>query len=97
MYIKTGQGVKIEPKYSYRPVVSFRTQTGKTIKFSPSISMHPAPYQVGEQVPVLYLPDQPQQAQINQFAYLWFYVLMLIFFGFFALGMGAFGVVMLVI
>lgn len=86
--VKTAQGVKTEKKYLLRPVVRFQTQSGHTIQFSPSIAIRPAPYQVGERVSVLYLTNNPQQAQINRFVYLWFYVIILIFFGFFMLGMG---------
>ena len=86
--VKTADGVKLKKKYLHRPVVRFKTQSGQTIKFSPSLALRPPPYQVGDPVKVLYHPDQPQQAQINRFVYLWFNVIMLLFFGFFMLGMG---------
>ncbi len=88
LLVKTEQGTKIEKKYLHRPVVRFKTQSGRTVKFSPSIAMRPAPYEVGERVTVLYPADNPQQTQINRFAYLWFYVIMLVLFGFLTLGMG---------
>jgi hypothetical protein len=86
--VKTEHGVKLEKKYLYRPLVRFRTQDGRTIKFTPSIAMRPAPYQVGDRISVLYEPDRPKQAQINRFVYLWFYPIMFITFGFFTMGMG---------
>jgi hypothetical protein len=86
--VKTEQGMKLEKKYLYRPLVRFRTQDGRTIKFSPSIAMRPAPYQVGDHISVLYEPDRPKQAQINRFVYLWFFPIMFIIFGFFTMGMG---------
>jgi hypothetical protein len=86
--VKTEGGVKLEQKYLYRPLVRFRTQDGQTIKFSPSIAMRPAPYQVGDRIKVIYEPDRPKQAQINRFVYLWFFPIMFITFGFFTLGMG---------
>lgn len=85
-------GVKIKPKYLYRPVISFKTESGRTVKFAASVSSRPKPFQIGDQVEVIYEPDQPKKAQINRFVYLWFNVLMLLFFGFFALGMGLVGV-----
>jgi hypothetical protein len=85
---KTEGGVKLEKKYLYRPLVRFRTQDGRTIKFSPSIATRPAPYQVGDRVSILYEPDRPNQAQINRFVYLWFFPMMFIAFGVFTLGMG---------
>jgi hypothetical protein len=86
--VKTEGGVKLEKKYLYRPLVRFRTQDGRTIKFSPSIATRPAPYQVGDRVSILYEPDRPNQAQINRFVYLWFFPMMFIAFGVFTLGMG---------
>ncbi len=86
--VKTEQGIKLEQKYLYRPLIRFRTKDGRTIRFTPSIAMRPAPYQVGDRVSILYEPEHPKQAQINRFLYLWFYTLMLIFFGFFTMGMG---------
>lgn len=85
-------GVKIKRKYLYRPVISFKTESGRTVKFAASVSSSPKPFQIGDQVEVIYEPDQPQKAQINRFVYLWFNVLMLLFFGFFTLAMGLFGV-----
>jgi hypothetical protein len=91
---RTEQGLKFEKKYLYRPVIRFETQTGRKIDFIASVASRPAPYQVGECVDVLYNPDDPQQAQINSFLYLWFYVLLLVFFGLFTAGMGVFGLLM---
>jgi len=91
---QTAEGVNVEPKYHYRMVISFKTQAGRTVKFMPRISMRLAPYQIGDRVPVLYLPGQPGHAQVDRFIYLWFSVLMLLFFGFFSLGMGALIVVL---
>ena len=88
IYEKTEQGVKLEKKYLYRPRVRFRTQDGRTIKFTPSIAMRPSPYQVGDRISILYEPDRPHQAQVNRFVYLWFYSIMFIIFGFFTMGMG---------
>ena len=91
---RTEQGVKLEKKYLYRPVVRFKTHAGRMVDFTASLASRPAPYEIGECVEVLYDPDDPQQAQINAFRYLWFTVFMLIFFGLFALGMGLLGLVM---
>lgn len=85
-------GVKIKPKYLYRPVISFKTESGRTVKFAASVSSRPKPFQIGDQVEVIYEPEQPQKAQINRFVYVWFNVLMLLFFGFFTLAMGLLGV-----
>lgn len=94
LWEKSTDGVKIKPKYLYQPVVRFKTETGRSMKFMVSIASRPKPYQVGEQVKVIYDPDNPQKAQINRFLYLWFNVLMLLFFGVFTLAMGLLGVMM---
>jgi hypothetical protein len=94
LYKRTAEGIKIEKKYLYRPVIRFKTEDGRTIKFSPPMATRPARCQVGDKVAVLYDPDKPQQAQINAFTYLWFYVLMLLFFGLFFLAIGLLGLVL---
>jgi hypothetical protein len=86
--VKTLDGVKLEQKQMYRPIIQFRTQRGRKVKFRASVSMRPSPYQVGDRVSVLYLPDDPKGAQIDRFVYLWFYVIMLVLFGCLTIGMG---------
>jgi hypothetical protein len=87
-------GVKIEKKYRYRPEIRFETPSGETVEFISGIAMRPAPYELGERVEVIYDPQNPHQAQINRFVNLWFYTLMLLFFGLFTLGMGLLGVIL---
>ncbi|XHX80627.1 MAG: DUF3592 domain-containing protein [Stenomitos frigidus ULC029] len=72
------QGTVIEliPSYSdgsttYRPAVRFINQQGKEIEFASSSSSNPPSYAEGQTVEVLYLPDKPQQAEINGFFSLW--------------------------
>lgn len=85
---KTPEGVKLEQKTMYRPTIQFKPQRGRAVKFIANLSMRPSPYQVGDRVEVLYLPQDPKQAVINRFVYLWFFVIMLTLFGFLTLGMG---------
>jgi hypothetical protein len=86
--VKTADGIRLEQKYLYRPLVRFRTRDGRTIRFTSNIAMRPAPYQVGDRVSILYEADRPKQAQINRFINLWFNTIMLISFGFLTMGMG---------
>jgi hypothetical protein len=88
---RTDKGIKIRPKYSYRPVVRFKPYKGRAVTFTSSPAVRPAPYAVGDPVKVLYNPHDPRQAQINSFNNLWFSTLMLAFFGVFCLGMGWIG------
>jgi hypothetical protein len=91
---RTSDGVKTEAKYQYRPVICFRTHSGRTIKFMANLYVRPAPYEIGDCVDILYNPDKPEQAQINSFVQLWFYVIMLLSFGLFMMGMGYLGIVL---
>jgi hypothetical protein len=56
---------------TYKPEVRFSTEDGQEIVFTSSFSSRPAAYDVGEAVPVLYLPRQPREASIEGFGSLW--------------------------
>lgn len=56
---------------TYRPVVSFETDTGQLIRFTSSTGSNPPAYNRGETVEVLYDPLAPDNAQINGFFSLW--------------------------
>lgn len=88
---QTGSETTVQPKYLFRPVVQFTTDRGRRVRFVAGVAMRPAPYQVGARVPVLYEPGNPEQARINQFVDLWFYVLLRIGFGVFFVAMGLLG------
>jgi hypothetical protein len=94
LLVKSADGRKLKRKYDYRPVIRFETETGRSVKFAARVASRPIPYQVGDQVSVIYDPNKPQKAQINRALYLWFHVIMLLFFGVFALAMGLLGIIM---
>lgn len=50
---------------SYKSVVSFKTQNGKSISFSTTYSSNPPAYDVGETVTVFYPPENPEKATIK--------------------------------
>jgi RNase P/RNase MRP subunit p29 len=83
---------KTVPKYHYRPVVEFWTVSGKKIQFTARLATQPQPFQVGEVVEVLYDPDDPKRALINQPIFLWFDACLLIGCGIFGILMGLFGI-----
>jgi hypothetical protein len=56
---------------TYRPVVRFVTDDGRTIEFTSSAGSNPPSYSRGETVPVLYTPKTPEDAKINGFFALW--------------------------
>ena len=91
---RTGRGPRLENKVLYRPVVRFKTQTGHTVEFIANLALRPAPFSIGERVEVVYHPENPGQAQINSFLYLWFNTLILAGFGIFTVAMGYLGLLL---
>jgi hypothetical protein len=57
---------------TYRPVVVFKTRTGRQERFESMASSNPPSYAVGEQVRVLYHPQLPLPPRIRAFGDLWF-------------------------
>lgn len=93
--VKRGEGgTQIEKKYRYRPEIRFKTHAGRTIDFIAPIATRPSRYAIGDEVEVLYNPENPKDVQINSFLNLWFATLMLVGFGLFIAGMGALGMVL---
>ncbi|GAB4577784.1 MAG: hypothetical protein Fur0022_05160 [Anaerolineales bacterium] len=91
---KGEETTKIEQKYRYRPEIRFKTHAGRTINFIAPIATRPPRYAIGDEVEVIYDPENPSTAQINSFLYLWFATLMLVGFGIFFVAMGTLGVVL---
>lgn len=56
---------------TYAPVVSFVATDGEQYSFTHNISRNPPAYSQGEQVPVLYPPDNPNRARIESAFSLW--------------------------
>ena len=56
---------------TYKPVVHFVDQNGKTIEFTSSTSSNPPSYSVDEKVGVWYDPMKPQHAEIDGYFSLW--------------------------
>jgi hypothetical protein len=57
---------------TWAPVFEFKDGAGATHRVQSSTSSSPAAYKVGENVPVLYLAEDPQAARIDSFMNLWF-------------------------
>ena len=55
---------------TWKPVVHF-TAEGQDVTFAASFSSKPAPYALGDTVPVLYLRGNPDEARIKAFSSLW--------------------------
>jgi uncharacterized protein YneF (UPF0154 family) len=52
-------------KQNYRPKISFTTKTGQKIEFTHNVSTNPPAYHVGESVPLLYDPANPNNVRID--------------------------------
>lgn len=50
---------------TYTPVIQFKTTNGQSVEFLSSYSSSPPDYKVGEQVTVVYPPEQPDEAIIK--------------------------------
>lgn len=58
---------------SHSPVVEFETPAGREVRFKSRASLRrPTPFHAGDAVNVLYLPDAPDQAEIDDPRFLWF-------------------------
>lgn len=56
---------------TYKPVVNFVSQKGEKIEFVSSVSSNPPSYSKGQKVEILYLPAEPQNAEINGLFSIW--------------------------
>lgn len=75
------QRVNRERRLLKYPVVRFSTLDGQEIEFQSSTGTNPSRYRVGDQVTVLYQPDDPQQAEIQSFLSLWCLTIIMLFLG----------------
>ena len=55
------------------PVIQVRDRKGKTFEFTSSFSSSTTRVTVGQQVPVRYLPDDHEVAEIDRFLPMWFF------------------------
>lgn len=53
------------------PVFSFKGEKGAEHKVTAGAGQSKSTYAIGEAVPVLYSPENPQEARINNFAQMW--------------------------
>jgi len=76
---------------TYAPIVEYtHPETGQTIRFTSSASSNPPAFDGGEEVTVLYSPDDPEDARIDSFMSLWMMPLILVVLGgiFLPVGLG---------
>ena len=82
--ITTGRVVRLEESSDsdggccvYSPVIEFEAN-GQTYSFESSNASYPPAYDVGEEVKVIYHPNDPNTAQINKWTERWLFPLIII-------------------
>jgi len=73
---------------SYCPVIDFTTKDGQPVKYFANVCSSPPSYDIGEEVQVLYDPEDPKKVQMDGFwsKYVGTFVLSCIGLPFFAIG-----------
>ncbi len=66
---------------TYAPVFRFTDDSGQGHTVASTLYQSPPAFQVGDSVPVLYVPANPQSARINTFGQIWFIPIFLGIFG----------------
>jgi hypothetical protein len=66
---------------AYYPVVEFKPEDGKLVRFTDGIGSLPPEYEVGAQVDVLYNPKDVHEARISSWVRLWLAPTLLTFVG----------------
>ncbi|HLP90335.1 MAG TPA: DUF3592 domain-containing protein [Nostocaceae cyanobacterium] len=57
--------------YTYYPLIKFTTKEGEPTKFESSSGSNPPAYTKGQQIDILYNPQDPQSAMINSWWDIW--------------------------
>ncbi len=55
----------------YSPIIEFTAPNGRPVRFESSNASSPPAYRIGQEVEVLYNPNDPNDASINSFYELW--------------------------
>lgn len=76
-------------RHVYQPKITFTAQNGKKVRLVSLGQSNPPRFRVGQEVPLIYEPQQPHGARIRSFGSLWFAPLLFVSFGmlFFFIGL----------
>ncbi|HLO84970.1 MAG TPA: DUF3592 domain-containing protein [Nostocaceae cyanobacterium] len=69
--VESSSTTKNRTSYTYRPVVKFTTNLGEPTIFESKAGSNPPSFTKGQQVEVLYNPQNPQSAVINAWFDIW--------------------------
>lgn len=60
-----------EAEETYRPVIRFTTREGRQMQYESIVTSYPPRYSEGDRVRILYDPERPEWARIDDFTDLW--------------------------
>jgi len=69
--IELEEGTGAEGRDTYAPRVRFQTEDGKTYEFTSHVTSDRGTYHIGEDVQVLFNPQDPSDARIRTFLQVW--------------------------
>jgi len=72
--IVTGTSFYVDPEDNsgaYYPNVTFQPEDSRPVSFTEGVGTSPARYRTGDEVRVIYNPDNPREARINSWFHLW--------------------------
>jgi len=70
-----------EDGITYRPVVTFLDENKRLVRFTSRLGSSSAAYTPGQTIPILYLPNQPEDARIDRFFEHWGMVVIMLVLG----------------
>lgn len=76
--VKIIEDIDTEGDTTYEPVIQFRDRAGESYKVTPLITSNPTHYRKGDTVELLYSPEHPKKAIINNWFHKWFVVTLFI-------------------
>jgi hypothetical protein len=65
----------------YMPVFRFKTADNESVEIVSTVASTPPAYEIGEQVEVIFLSENPQAARVNSFAEMWLATSVVLFIG----------------
>ena len=74
--------------YLYHPIVEFTDQSGKSVSFVSPMNFGEKSFSSGDQVEIVYPPNNPEEAWINNTRSFWLWPFVFLIFGGFSFGIG---------
>ena len=78
--VKRAKGTD-DTHHKYSAVFRYKTQAGSAHRVTSSYASYPAPYDIGEEVEIIYNPNDPEDYKVDSFWGLYRWVIFAFFFG----------------